>query len=802
MGFHVLIFFMLISFFFFFLLPQTCLPSVLQKAKLIPVFQASQMQFIDNNGFFLVSNSSDFGFGFNPNSDVTSFTLVIIHRPSSRIIWSANRDSPVQNSDTFMFDDGGNAYLQSNGMVIWSTNTGQKGVVAIELLDSGNMVLVNNDGGVVWQSFSYPTNTLLPNQSFFKGMKLVSNLNNNLSFSLQIKTGDAFLSAEFKSQQPYWSMGKDTRRIINKSGGDVNSATIEANSWRFYDENGTFLWQFVFADEYDANATWVAVLEDDGFIKFYNLYSQIAATRQIPDDSCSRPQACSKYYVCHDGNTCQCASGLAQVNCKPQIAASCNRSKDASSLVNAGENLSYFALRFVSPLSKTDLDGCKSLCLNNCTCLAMFFDNSSGNCYMFDQIGSFEDAKNGGNIESYIKVSGTQSGSGNNNQSTRVVIIVVVIVTLAAFVILGLVIVGIRYRNKKKAELTEVPDENSEEDTFLDSIAGMPVRFTYKDLQEATNDFTIKLGQGGFGSVYKGVLKDGTHLAVKRLEGIGQGKKEFRAEVSIIGSIHHHHLVKLKGFCAEGKHRLLVYEYMANGSLDRWLFGEHLLDWDTRYNIAIATAKGLAYLHEDCDVKIVHCDIKPENVLLDDNFMAKVSDFGLAKLMTREQSHVFTTLRGTRGYLAPEWITNYAISEKSDVYSYGMVLLEIISGRKNYTSSETSHFPTYAFRMMEEGKIQTLLDGKMKVKENDERVVVATRVALWCIQDDVNLRPSMIKVVQMLERLCPVPPPPICSQTGFYSSLYKSFSEFGTSSGPSDGNSDAYVSDMRLSGPR
>lgn len=259
----------------------------------------------------------------------------------------------------------------------------------------------------------------------------------------------------------------------------------------------------------------------------------------------------------------------------------------------------------------------------------------------------------------------------------------------------------------------------------------------------------------------------------------------------MIGSIHHHHLVKLKGFCADGKHRLLVYEYMANGSLDRWIFGEFLLDWDTRYNIAIGTAKGLAYLHEDCDVKIVHCDIKPENVLLDDNFLAKVSDFGLAKLMTREQSHVFTTLRGTRGYLAPEWITNYAISEKSDVYSYGMVLLEIISGRKNY-----------AFKMMEEGKVEIHLDKKMKVDENDERVKVATRVALWCIQDDMSLRPSMTKVVQMLEGLCTVPPAPVGGQTGFYSSLYRSFSEYGTSSGPSDGNNDAYLSDMRLSGPR
>lgn len=300
---------------------------------------------------------------------------------------------------------------------------------------------------------------------------------------------------------------------------------------------------------------------------------------------------------------------------------------------------------------------------------------------------------------------------------------------------------------------------------------------------------------------------------MKKLEGVGQGKKEFRAEVSIIGSIHHLHLVRLRGYCAEGTHRLLAYEYMSNGSLEKWLFKknkEFMLDWDTRFNIAVGTAKGLAYLHEDCDVKIVHCDIKPENVLLDDHFLAKVSDFGLAKLMTREQSHVFTTMRGTRGYLAPEWITNYAISEKSDVFSYGMVLLEIIGGRKNYDpseSSEKSHFPSYAFKMMEEGKLKDLIDRNLKVEEEDVRVSTAIKVALWCIQDDMSLRPSMAKVVQMLEGICTVPSPPTAAQMGsrLFSSFLKSLSGDATSSGtsaPSDCNSDAYLSAVRLSGPR
>ncbi|KAL3650701.1 G-type lectin S-receptor-like serine/threonine-protein kinase SD2-5 [Castilleja foliolosa] len=308
----------------------------------------------------------------------------------------------------------------------------------------------------------------------------------------------------------------------------------------------------------------------------------------------------------------------------------------------------------------------------------------------------------------------------------------------------------------------------------------MTIHFSYKDLQTATDNFAVKLGQGGFGSVYRGTLSDGTQIAVKKLEGFNQGQKEFRAEVSIIGSVHHLHLVRLRGFCVEGSHRLLAYEYMANGSLEKWLFREgqeeSVLDWDTRFSIAVGTAKGLAYLHEDCDVKIVHCDIKPENVLLDDQFMAKVSDFGLAKLMTREESHVFTTMRGTRGYLAPEWITNYAISEKSDVYSYGMVLLELIGGRKNYNpteSSDKSHFPMYAFKMMEEGNLSAIIDSKLKMSAEDETVVLAIKVALWCIQDDMHLRPPMTKVVQMLEGMSPVPPPPTASETGWrvYSGL-------------------------------
>ncbi|CAN1751364.1 G-type lectin S-receptor-like serine/threonine-protein kinase At5g24080, partial [Linum perenne] len=208
---------------------------------------------------------------------------------------------------------------------------------------------------------------------------------------------------------------------------------------------------------------------------------------------------------------------------------------------------------------------------------------------------------------------------------------------------------------------------------------------------------------GGFGSVYKGSLGDGTLVAVKKLDKVlPHGEKEFITEVNTIGSMHHMNLVRLCGYCSEGPQRLLVYEFMKNGSLDKWIFPSFVLDWPTRFSIAIATAQGIAYFHEQCRNRIIHCDIKPENILLDENFCPKVSDFGLAKLMGREHSHVVTMVRGTRGYLAPEWVSNRPITVKADVYSYGMLLLEIIGGRRNLDMSldaDDFFFPGWAFKV-------------------------------------------------------------------------------------------------------
>ncbi|WOG95886.1 hypothetical protein DCAR_0415215 [Daucus carota subsp. sativus] len=297
--------------------------------------------------------------------------------------------------------------------------------------------------------------------------------------------------------------------------------------------------------------------------------------------------------------------------------------------------------------------------------------------------------------------------------------------------------------------------------------SGDLVVFKYKDIRKLTKHFSEKLGEGGFGSVFKGTLPNSRAIAVKRLKNLQQGEKQFRAEMSTIGQIQHINLVRLQGFCIEGEKRLLVFDYMKNGSLENYLFHENsnlFLDWKTRYKIMIGTARGLDYLHEKCRDCIIHCDIKPDNILLDDDFNAKVADFGLAKLLGREYSHVLTTIKGTRGYLAPEWILNDAITAKVDVYSYGKLLFEIMSGRRNIEfSDDGSYFPALVAEKLNEGEegLTQFLDKRLRGEADSSELARACKVACWCIQDDEKDRPSMGLVIQILEGLLEVGTPPI-----------------------------------------
>lgn len=351
----------------------------------------------------------------------------------------------------------------------------------------------------------------------------------------------------------------------------------------------------------------------------------------------------------------------------------------------------------------------------------------------------------------------------NSSKLKSWVVAIVVVGTIFALTLIEFGLWWLCCRNNRKF------GNLSAQYALLEYASGAPVQFSYKDLQRATKGFREKLGFGGFGAVYRGTLANRTVVAVKQLEGIEQGEKQFRMEVATISSTHHLNLVRLIGFCSEGRHRLLVYEFMKNGSLDSFLFSSESsgkLDWEVRFNIALGTARGITYLHEECRDCIVHCDIKPENILLDENYNAKVSDFGLAKLVNPKDHRyrTLTSVRGTRGYLAPEWLANLPITSKSDVYSYGMVLLEIISGRRNFDVSEDTgrkKFSVWAYEEFDRGNIRSIMDKRLMEQEVDaEQLARAVQVSFWCIQEQPAQRPSMGKVVQMLEGILVIEKPP------------------------------------------
>ncbi|KAL5979949.1 hypothetical protein ACLOJK_039061 [Asimina triloba] len=287
-----------------------------------------------------------------------------------------------------------------------------------------------------------------------------------------------------------------------------------------------------------------------------------------------------------------------------------------------------------------------------------------------------------------------------------------------------------------------------------------PTRYSYSQIKKMTRGFSDKLGQGGFGSVYKGKLRAGKPVAIKILSAKSKGDgQDFINEVATIGRIHHVNVVRLIGFCAEGSKRALIYEFMPNGSLEKYIYPQEgkscPLSWERIYEIALGIAHGIEYLHRGCDMKILHFDIKPHNILLDEKFTPKVSDFGLAKFYPMDVSFVsVTAVRGTVGYIAPELFYKNAggVSYKSDVYSFGMLLMEMAGRRKNVNAhaknSSQIYFPLWVYDKLNQDEDIGMEDAGEDEKEVTKKMLV---VALWCIQMKPADRPSMTKVVEMLE---------------------------------------------------
>ncbi|KAM3747650.1 hypothetical protein ACB098_05G050700 [Castanea mollissima] len=334
---------------------------------------------------------------------------------------------------------------------------------------------------------------------------------------------------------------------------------------------------------------------------------------------------------------------------------------------------------------------------------------------------------------------------------------------LILLVAVGIFVICYRRRNRRR------PNEGpTTSDPTLTPSTGYPIGlsqsiFSYEELAMATNGFSEKnfIGQGGFGHVHKGVLPNEKVVAVKQLSlDSKQGEREFRAEVEVISRVHHKHLVSLVGYCISGEQRLLVYEFVPNGNLEYHLHGlkRPTMNWPTRIKIAIGTAKGLAYLHEDCQPKIIHRDIKAANILLDSNFDAKVSDFGLAKFSLDTVSHISTRVMGTFGYLAPEYASSGKLTDKSDVFSFGVVLLELITGLR--PSDKTQSFPNDSMvewarpslaQALKHSNFDAVVDPRLRNDYESTELARMVACAAACVRHLAQSRPRISQIVRALE---------------------------------------------------
>ncbi|KAG6764287.1 hypothetical protein POTOM_031750 [Populus tomentosa] len=313
----------------------------------------------------------------------------------------------------------------------------------------------------------------------------------------------------------------------------------------------------------------------------------------------------------------------------------------------------------------------------------------------------------------------------------------------------------------KPFKLNSSKEGPEEED--LEKIAEQEQKqFSFETLLSATKDFhpTHKLGEGGFGPVYKGKLDDGREIAVKKLShSSNQGKKEFMNEAKLLARVQHRNIVNLLGYCAHGVEKLLVYEYVANESLDKLLFKSDKrgqLDWKKRYNIIIGIARGLLYLHQDSHSCIIHRDIKASNILLDDKWVPKIADFGMARLFPEDKTHVNTRVAGTNGYMAPEYVMHGHLSVKADVFSFGVLVLELISGQRNSTFSqqhvEAQNLLHWAYKHHKKDRSLEIMDPELASSAVTEEVKTFIHIGLLCTQGDPQSRPHMRRIVVLLSR--------------------------------------------------
>ncbi|KAL3754556.1 hypothetical protein ACJRO7_001751 [Eucalyptus globulus] len=730
----------------------------------------------------LTSSGGNFTLGFfSPGNSTYSYIGIWYNKNKisvQTVVWVANRDNPVTDRhSTGLKVSGGNLVIVNNSEVpVWSTDltpssSGSSSMVAV-LEDDGNFALkaAPNSSVTLWQSFDHPTHTWLPGAKL--GIDKRKNTSQHLTswknaedpstglFSLHLhSSSDGEYYTWWNGSKHYWTSGTwDNQTKIFSLVPEMTANYIY--EFKYVDnENESY---FTYSVKSSFNTISRFVMDLSGQIK---VDSWLPSNQQWnlfwsqPRQQCEVYRLCGPFSVCSEQSedSCSCLQGFSISSPmdwnRSDWSGGCKRNSNLNCAANAEKDrfwpMSNMKLRDApqSLVAGSDQE-CQTVCLSNCSCTAYAFEKNACSIWIGD-LFNVEQLKQGttSGRSFYVRLAASEikDPSKKSNVTATVVGSVGAVVTILAIVSFAV------WRWRRGATVT------------TKIVEGSLIAFTYRELQVATKNFSEKLGGGGFGSVFKGTLPDSSRIAVKKLESISQGEKQFRTEVSTIGTIQHVNLVRLRGFCSEGDKRLLVYDFMTNGSLGYHLFhrkDSKTLDWKMRYQIALGIARGLAYLHEKCRDYIIHCDIKPENILLDAEFCPKVADFGLAKLVGRDFSRVLTTMRGTRGYLAPEWISGVAITVKADVYSYGMMLFEFVSGRRNLELSENGaieFFPTWAAsKIAEGGDLLDLLDPDLEKNADTEELNRICRVACWCVQDEETHRPSMGQVVQVLEGLLDV----------------------------------------------
>ncbi|KAL5560362.1 hypothetical protein UlMin_036573 [Ulmus minor] len=724
-----------------------------------------------NNSYWL-SDSGQFAFGFYKQGNGFAVGIWFQNIQQKTVIWTANRDDPPLPSDATLILTADGLKLQTQSQEIRIANTAQP-VANASMLDSGNFVLYNSNSTIIWQSFDFPTDTLLSTQRLATKKELVSGMSetNHSSGRFRLvmqEDGNLVQYPTNVAPSPnlsYWNpftFGKNSSLILD-SGGQLYLINSTGSNVKNISEP---------LNQPDDNVAFRFTLDADGILRLYSirlLQNAIWLTLwKSTNNSCDPVGLCGlNSYCVLDGQEahCSCLSGLDFID-KSQRNLGCQRNLSIGGCTTQNGGAVSVAVidgllwqdTSYSVISSINATACQEECLRDCNCQVALFANQQCRKQQFP----LRFAKRSTLWKTIIKVHETtkESSRGRTVQVSTGILISSIIVL--AFGLVGLVISGVviyRYRKRDYIRISNQSKEGLAEDVTIRP-------YSYVELEKATNGFTDQVGKGAFGTVFKGVISNRNSakvVAIKRLEKmVADGEKEFKTEIKVISRTNHRYLVKLLGYCHERDNRLLVYEYMNNGSLADFLFkSDANSTWEERIGIALNVAKGILYLHEECDTPIIHCDIKPENILMDEQKCAKIADFGLAKLLLPNQTRTVTGFRGTRGYVAPEWHKNMPITVKADVYGFGIVLLEIICCRRSVdmdVPEDKVVLANWVYECFLGGEFDQLVEDEEEVDKNDLQRMI--KIGLWCIQDEPVIRPTMKRVVLMLEGTIEVSAPP------------------------------------------